>query len=84
MVSWLVTVFDQRPEMFQSERLLRECRAFIRRPDGSGEAAPGAHDDAVMAMAIAQSVAREIRRGGHKGVRNVTDRDRENRLYDAV
>ena len=70
MVNWLVTAFEQRPGIFQSERLLRECRAFVRRADGSGEAAPGAHDDAVMAMAIALAVVREDR---HSRVRSVTD-----------
>jgi hypothetical protein len=79
MVNGLVTAFEQRPERFQSERLLRECRAFVRRDDGSGEAAPGAHDDAVMAMAIAQAVRREGRR-----VRNVTYDDARGRLYSAV
>jgi len=81
MVNWLVTLFGQEPQLFQSERLLRECRAFVRRDDGSGEAAPGAHDDAVIAMAIAQAVRRQKR---HGRVRTVTDRDTANRLYEFV
>ena len=70
MVNWFVTLVDQQPGLFASERLLRECRSFVRRPDGSGEASPGAHDDAVMAMAIAQYVRRNAVRSS---VRKVTD-----------
>ncbi|MGA9127066.1 MAG: terminase [Terracidiphilus sp.] len=42
----------ERPECFQSRKLLAECRSFVRRPDGSSGARPGMHDDRVMAMAI--------------------------------
>lgn len=45
-----------RPELFSSERLLNECRTFVRNASGSAGAASGAHDDCVMAMAIAQAV----------------------------
>ena len=44
------------PQAFNSPRLLRECRTFVRREDGSPRAAAGTHDDCVMAMAIAQAV----------------------------
>jgi hypothetical protein len=47
--------------MLSSPRLLEECRTFIRYPDGSCSAAAGAHDDTVMAMAIAQVVRAELR-----------------------
>ena len=47
--------------LFQSPRLLEECRTFIRYADGSCAAAPGAHDDTVMAMAIAQMVRADLR-----------------------
>jgi hypothetical protein len=47
--------------MFQSPRLLEECRTFIRYADGSCSASPGAHDDTVMAMAIAQMVRADLR-----------------------
>jgi hypothetical protein len=47
------------PELFSSPRLLRECRTFVRREDGSPRAAAGTHDDCVMAMAIAQAVRAE-------------------------
>ena len=73
-LGWLTTVVS-RPRMlkhfrlflvhgshmFQSPRLLEECRTFIRYADGSCSAAPGAHDDTVIAMAIAQSVRAELR-----------------------
>lgn len=54
-------ILAQGSHMFQSSRLLEECRTFIRYPDGSCSAAPGAHDDTVMAMAIAQIVRAELR-----------------------
>jgi Terminase RNaseH-like domain len=73
-VGWLTTVLT-RPQMLEhfglilaqgshmlySPRLLQECRTFIRYPDGSCSAAPGAHDDTVMAMAIAQQVRAQLR-----------------------
>jgi hypothetical protein len=42
----------ERPECFQSRKLLAECRSFVRLADGSSGARPGTHDDRVMAMAI--------------------------------
>lgn len=56
MVENLVALVTTAPELFTSERLLAECRTFVRRKDGSPAAASGAHDDRVMAMAIAQQV----------------------------
>jgi hypothetical protein len=47
--------------MFLSPRLLEECRTFIRHTDGTCSAAAGAHDDTVMAMAVAQAVRAELR-----------------------
>jgi hypothetical protein len=44
------------PELFQSRRLLEECRGFVRRADGRIAAAEGSHDDAIMAMAMALAV----------------------------
>jgi hypothetical protein len=45
---------------FQSRRLLTECRAFVRLPNGSAAARAGAHDDRVMAMAIGLSAREEM------------------------
>lgn len=56
MVENFVALVSTAPELFASERLLHECRTFVRRKDGSPSAAPGTHDDCVMAMAIAQQV----------------------------
>jgi hypothetical protein len=53
-------LLSHSPFMFVSPRLLEECRTFVRHPDGSCSAAAGAHDDTVMAMAIAQQVRAEL------------------------
>jgi hypothetical protein len=52
--------------MFQSERLLRECRTFVRLRNGRTGAAAGSHDDCVMAMAVALSVRAELQEAGTK------------------
>ncbi|MFP5237166.1 MAG: terminase [Acidobacteriota bacterium] len=49
----------EAPHLFMSRNLLAECRSFVRRPDGSAAAQPGAHDDRVLAMAIALSARAE-------------------------
>lgn len=53
-------------EIFQSRRLLGECRSFVRLPNGGMGARAGAHDDRVMAMAIALA-AREAMLGKRLG-----------------
>jgi len=50
----------QSPEIFFSSRLLEECRTFVNWPNGRTGAAAGAHDDCLMAMAIAQAVRVEM------------------------
>jgi len=50
----------ERPECFQSRRLLAECRCFVRRQDGGSGARPGMHDDRVMAMAIGLEARAEL------------------------
>jgi len=50
----------ERPECFQSRKLLAECRSFVRLPDGGSGARPGTHDDRVMAMAIALGARAEL------------------------
>jgi hypothetical protein len=49
----------ESPDLFMSERLLRECRNFVRLPNGRAEARAGEHDDCVMAMAIALAARQE-------------------------
>jgi hypothetical protein len=48
------------PGLFQSRKLLRECRSFIRQKDGSVGARVGTHDDRVMAMAIGLGARAEL------------------------
>jgi hypothetical protein len=43
-----------------SERLLGECRSFIRLPNGRTGARAGTHDDRVMAMAIGLGARAEL------------------------
>ena len=59
MIENMAAMLIENPELFRSSRLLEECRTFVRRADGSAAAADGAHDDCVMAMAIALMVRRE-------------------------
>lgn len=59
MIENLAAVLVEQPELFRSLRLLEEMKTFVRHADGHAEAAEGAHDDCVMAMAIALAVRRE-------------------------
>jgi hypothetical protein len=59
MIENLAAVLMTQPQLFHSPRLLGELRTFVRHADGRAEAAEGAHDDCVMAMAIAFGVRRE-------------------------
>ena len=58
MIENLAVILARAPELFFSSRFLRECRTFVRHANGSSSAAGGAHDDCVLAMAIAQEVRR--------------------------
>ncbi len=60
MVARLGTLLLQTPERFLSRRLLRECRTFVADERGRAGAVRGAHDDLVMAMAIAHAVRAEM------------------------
>ena len=53
MIENLAAILALKPELFQSPRLLAECRTFVRRRDRSSGGASGSHDDCVMAMALA-------------------------------
>ena len=59
MLERLGSLLEERAEIFSSAQLLAECRSFVRKSDGRTEAAAGAHDDCVLAMAIAQAVRAE-------------------------
>lgn len=55
MLERLNAALLQEPERFLSRRLLAECRTFVRQADGESRASAGAHDDLVMAMAMAHA-----------------------------
>ena len=60
LVGRMGALMVEQPWLFASRRLLGECRTFVSRPGGGAGAANGAHDDCVMAMAIAQAVRAEL------------------------
>ena len=53
-------VLAEAPHLFSSRRLLAECRTFVRHADGYCAAASGAHDDCILALAIALEVRRKL------------------------
>jgi hypothetical protein len=59
MIEILGMVMIEEPGLLRSVRLLQECRTFVRDREGRMAAAPGTHDDLVMAMAIAWAVREE-------------------------
>ena len=62
MLGALAAALVETPGIFSSRRLLQECRSFVRHRNGKIGARTGAHDDCVMAMAMALSVREELRR----------------------
>ena len=56
MIENLAWALIEEPGRFRSLRLLNECRTFVRYANGKTGAAPGTHDDCVMALAIAWEV----------------------------
>jgi hypothetical protein len=60
MVSRMGALLAESAGMFLSGRLLGECRTFVTSGGGRTGAANGAHDDCVMAMAVAQAVRAEM------------------------
>ncbi len=59
MIENLSTALIAEPWLFRSERLLNECRTFVRMANGNCRAAQGTNDDCVMAMAIAWGARKE-------------------------
>jgi Terminase RNaseH-like domain len=53
MIENLAAILALKPELFQSTKLLAECRTFVRHATGGCGGVSGSHDDCVMAMAIA-------------------------------
>jgi len=60
MIENLAEVLVNGIGLFHSPLLLNECRTFVRNAEGNTGAAAGAHDDCVMAMAVALAVRREV------------------------
>ena len=60
MIDRIGVLLVEEPWIFQSRRLLEECRTFVRYAGGRMGAASGAHDDCLMAMAVAQAVRAEM------------------------
>ncbi|HVW77842.1 MAG TPA: hypothetical protein VHB45_09520 [Alloacidobacterium sp.] len=61
MLAALAAALVESPGIFFSRRLLEECRSFVRLRNGKIGAGAGAHDDCVMAMAMALCVREELR-----------------------
>jgi len=59
MLARMNAALIDEPAIFQSRKLLVECRSFVRLATGSVGARSGMHDDRVMAMAVAMA-AREM------------------------
>lgn len=64
MIGGLGAALVESPHIFSSERLLRECRTFVRHRNGKTAAQNGEHDDCLMAMAMALEVRAEILQRG--------------------
>ena len=60
MVSRMGALLVESPWLFFSKRLLGECRTFVSMAGGRTGAVHGAHDDCLMAMAVAQAVRAEL------------------------
>jgi hypothetical protein len=56
MVSRMGALLTESPWLFYSKRLLAECRTYVTFESGRTGAVNGAHDDCLMAMAVAQAV----------------------------
>ncbi len=67
VVSRLGSLLAEEPWLFQSRRMLAECRSYVTLPGGGTGAAAGAHDDCVMAMAIGHAVRAELLAAGRVG-----------------
>ncbi len=56
MIENLASALIAEPELFRDSGFLKECRTFVRYPNGRPAAAAGTHDDCVIALAIAWAV----------------------------
>lgn len=60
VIARLGSLLQENAALFFSRRLLGECRTFVTDAHGRAGAAAGAHDDLVMAMAIAQAARADV------------------------
>lgn len=62
MISRIGALLEEDANLFFSRRFLAECRTYVSFENGRTGAAPGAHDDCLMAMAVAHAVRSEMKR----------------------
>jgi hypothetical protein len=62
MISYLGALLEENAHFFLSRRFLAECRTFVSFENGGSGASGGAHDDCLMAMAVAHAVRHELKR----------------------
>lgn len=60
MIGTLGAALVETAQIFSSDRLLKECRTFVRHRSGKVAAQHGEHDDCVMAMAMAIAIRNEL------------------------
>ena len=77
MVSRMGALLAESPWLFFSRRLLGECRTFVSMAGGRTGAASGAHDDCLMAMAVAQAVRAELVAKEGRGLQSAVRKVRE-------
>lgn len=61
ILSQLIEIVREHTELFNDKETLEEMLTFIRNDKGRAEAQEGAHDDLVMAMAIAHETISQLR-----------------------
>ena len=71
LIANLIAVLRDHAELLNDEQTVYELLSFVRRDDLRAEAEPGAHDDCVMALAIAHYVRpqQEMREAEEEGER---------------
>lgn len=75
ILSQLVEIVREHTELFNDKSTLEEMLTFVRNERGRAEAQNGAHDDLVMAMAIAHEGLKQVRRGFHFSFREKPESD---------
>ncbi|MFL6299943.1 MAG: terminase [Terriglobales bacterium] len=60
MLESFASALSEESSGIYSRALLDECKTFVRRENGTAGAAGGAHDDCIIAMAVALAVREEV------------------------